>query len=162
MRMVRPIDLEGILLLEGIPRPLIAKFADACAMQTYGEGAVIFEEGSEAREFYMLKEGKVLLEVEIAPDIIISLGSIKKGYSFGWSALVKDGTHTTFAVAAEPCSVISIPGGKFLEILESDPKVGYLVMTRIFQIFRRRLERRTRQFIKVMRKHPDIQKLVEL
>jgi len=160
--MISGAELKDILLLQGLDDEFLGHLASFTKLRNYEMGSVIFEEGSEAREFYMLKEGKVLLEVEIAPDIIISLGSIKKGYSFGWSALVKDGTHTTFAVAAEPCSVISIPGGKFLEILESDPKVGYLVMTRIFQIFRRRLERRTRQFIKVMRKHPDIQKLVEL
>lgn len=159
--MVSVRDLEGVFLLEGLPDHVIEKVARLAARHGYETGSIIFEEGSKAREFYMLKEGKVLLEVEIAPDIIISLGSIKRGYCFGWSALVKDATHTTFAVAAEPSTVLSIPGEKFLELLEEDPRAGYLVMTRIFHIFRRRLERRTRQFIKVMRKHPDIQKLVE-
>jgi CRP/FNR family cyclic AMP-dependent transcriptional regulator len=158
--MVSETDLKEIVLLQGLPDSILAEVAEVATLQEHSTGAVIFEEGSQAREFYMLKEGKVLLEVEIAQDIIISLGSIKRGYSFGWSSLVPDGLHTTYAVAVEPSQVLSLPGAKFLEILERDPRWGYLVMKRVFEVFRRRLERRTTQFIKVMRKHPDIQKLL--
>lgn len=160
--MVQKSDLQSILLLEGLPESLLEQMALCVGARDYSRGSVIFEEGSQAREFYMLKEGKVLLEVEIARDIIISLGSIKRGYSFGWSSLVPDGVHTTYAVAVEPCQVLSITGERFLQVLEREPAAGYLVMKRVFEVFRRRLERRTTQFIKVMRKHPDIQKLLEI
>ncbi len=160
--MVSASDLKGILLLQGLPDYLLGEMAAQARFSHHASGAVIFEEGAPAQEFYMLKEGKVLLEVEIAQDIIISLGSIKRGYSFGWSSLVPEGKHTTYAVAVEPSQVFSIPGEAFLEVLEKEPCWGYLVMRRVFQVFRRRLERRTNQFIKVMRKHPDIQKLLEI
>lgn len=160
--MVSKSDLQDILLLQGMRDSLIEQLAPWVEPREFPQGTVIFEEGSEAREFYMLKEGKVLLEVEIAQDIIISLGSIKRGYSFGWSSLAQEGTHTTYAVAVEPSRVLAIQGKRFLEILDEDPESGYLVMRRVFNIFRRRLERRTLQFIKVMRKHPDIQKLLEI
>lgn len=159
--MVSVADLKEILLLQGLPETILREMVREARLNDYASGAVIFEEGAPAQDFYMLKEGKILLEVEIAQDIIISLGSIKKGYSFGWSSLLPEGLHTTFAVAAEPSMVLSISGEAFLEILEREPRWGYLVMKRVFQVFRRRLERRTNQFIKVMRKHPDIQKLLE-
>ena len=62
----------------------------------------------------------------------------------------------------EPCDVLSIPGDKFLEAVRSDPETAYVVMERIFHIMKRRLERRTGQFVKVMQRHPDINKLMEL
>lgn len=160
--MVSTSDFQEILLLQGVPESILSELAPQVRLIQYAPGAVIFEEGTHAQDFYMLKEGKILLEVEIAQDIIISLGSIKKGYSFGWSSLVPDGRHTTFAVAVEPSQVLCISGKAFLEILEREPRWAYLVMKRVFQVFRRRLERRTNQFIKVMRKHPDIQKLLEI
>ncbi len=160
--MVSPSDLKEILLLQGLPESLLDQMVPQIRLSEHASGAMIFEEGTRAHDFYMLKEGKVLLEVEIAQDIIISLGSIKRGYCFGWSSLVPDGRHTTYAVASEPSQVLSISGEAFLDILEKEPRWGYLVMKRVFQVFRRRLERRTNQFIKVMRKHPDIQKLLEI
>lgn len=160
--MVTKADLQQIFLLNGVRGEILDSLAEKTACRNYDTGAVVFEEGAEAKEFFMLKEGKVLLEVEIATDIIISLGSIKRGYSFGWSSLVPHATHTTFAVAVEPSEVLVINGKDFLQVLEQDPHTGYLVMTRIFHIFRRRLERRTNQFVKVMRKHPEIQRLIEL
>lgn len=160
--MVTKADLQHILLLRGVKDELLECIALRTEKRTYAPGAVVFEEGAEAKEFFMLQEGNVLLEVEIARDVIISLGAVKRGYSFGWSSLVPDATHTTFAVATEPSEVLVIKGRDFLDILEQDPATGYLVMTRIFHIFRRRLERRTNQFLKVMRKHPEIQRLIEL
>jgi CRP/FNR family cyclic AMP-dependent transcriptional regulator len=160
--MVSASDLQDILLLQGVPQSILTEMAPQARLVEYSSGAVIFEEGARAQDFYMLKEGKILLEVEIAQDIIISLGSIKRGYSFGWSSLVPDGLHTTYAVAVEPSQVLAISGEVFLEILEREPRWAYLVMKRVFQVFKRRLERRTNQFIRVMRKHPDIQKLLEI
>jgi CRP-like cAMP-binding protein len=123
---------------------------------------VVFEEGERADNFYMLKRGKILLEVEISEAIIISLGSIKSGYSFGWSALIPVSSYTSYAVCTEPCDVLSVPGNSFLSLLHQDHTMGYILMENVVKILKNRLERRTGQFLKVMSKHPDIQKLLGL
>ena len=110
----------------------------------------------------MLKNGKILLEVEVAKQIIISLGSIKSGYSFGWSALIPGSSHTTYAVCSEPCEVLIIPGNNFIELLKEDYTAGYRFMSEVMKVLKNRLDRRTGQFLKVMTKHPDIQKLLGL
>ena len=92
----------------------------------------------------------------------ISLGSIKSGYSFGWSALLPGSSHTSYAICTEPCEVLTMPGTKFLNLLNSDHTMGYRVMEGVVRILKNRLERRTGQFLKVMSKHPDIQKLLGL
>ena len=110
----------------------------------------------------MLKRGKILLEVEISETIVICSSSIKSGYSFGWGALLPGSSYTGYAVCSEPCEFLSVPGEGFLELLHEDHTMGYLVMGEAAKILKNRLVRRNEQYLKVMRKHPDIQELLGL
>ena len=149
-------DIKAIYLLEGLPDPMLEKISPIFEKRTFKEREVIYEEGDRADNFYMLKNGKILLEVEVAKQIIISLGSIKSGYSFGWSALIPGSSHTTYAVCSEPCEVLIIPGNNFIELLKEDHTSGYQFMSEVMKVLKNRLDRRTGQFLKVMTKPPDI------
>ncbi len=155
-------ELKGIYLLADLNEQMLEKFLPFFQSLQFNEGDIIFEEGEKAENFYCLKRGKILLEVEISETITISLGSIKPGYSFGWSALLPGSFHTTYAVCAEPYEVLAIPEDKFLDLLEGDRDMGYRVMKFVSMTLKGRLEKRTGQFLKVMSKHPDIQRLLGL
>ena len=155
-------DLKSIYLLENLTDPMLERILPIIEPLQFDEREVVFEEGERADNFYMLKRGKILLEVEISESIIISLGSIKSGYSFGWSALLPGSFHTSYAVCTETCEVFAIPGQQFLDLLNEDDTMGYRVMEFVAKILKNRLDRRTGQFLKVMSKHPDIQKLLGL
>lgn len=158
-----PIEaLRGIYILENLTDEMLEKIRPLIEPLQFKEREVVFEEGQKAENFFILKRGKILLEVEISEMIIISLGSIKSGYSFGWSALLSGPSHTSYAVCTEPCEVLATPGRKFLELLHEDDAMGSRVMEFVAKILKNRLERRTEQFLKVMSKHPDIQKLLGL
>ena len=160
--MVTVEDLKGINLLGGLTDQMLEKIPPITELHQFKEREVIFEEGAKADTFYLLKRGKILLQVELTEMIIISLGSIKSGYSFGWSALLpgSGSSYTSYAVCAEPCEVLTMPGDRFLDLLNNDHTMGYRVMDAMAKILKNRLERRTEQFLKVMSKHPDIQKLL--
>ena len=152
-------DLKRIYLLENLNDSMLGKMLPFIQLHLFGERAVIFKEGQKAEDFYMLLKGKMLLEVEVSETINISVGSVKPGYSFGWSALFPGSSYTSYAVCVEPCEVFSIPGDRFLNLFEGDHTMGYRVMEGIVNIFKHRFERRTTQFLDAMRAHPDIQKL---
>jgi CRP-like cAMP-binding protein len=128
----------------------------------YGERQMVYEAGSVADRFYSLKRGKVLLEAELAPEFIISVGAIKPGYSFGWSALLPSASHTSYAVCTELSEILAFPGSKFMALLDNNHTMGYLCMQKATRILENRLERRTAQFLKVITKHPEIGLLLGL
>ena len=159
--MVSTEDLRKINLLHNLTDEMLGKIPPIVELKQFNERDMVFQEGDKADHFYMLKKGKILLEVEVSKDIIISLGSIKTGYSFGWSALLPGQSHTNYALCTEPCEVLSITGEEFIKFLDQDHEMGYIIMQDVASILKNRLDRRTGQFLKVMSKHPDIQKLLE-
>ena len=155
-------DLRRIALLEDMTDQMLDQLVPMVEAASFDERQVIYEAGDRADHFYLLKRGKVLLEAELAPGLIISLGAIKPGYSFGWSALVPAAVHTSYAVSAEPSEIFALPGDKLVAVLDRDHTMGYLMMQKATRILKNRLERRTAQFLKVITRHPDIGKLLGL
>jgi CRP-like cAMP-binding protein len=149
-------DLKGIALFEDLTDGMLETLLPIAQTESLDERHIVYETGSPADQFYSLKRGKVLLESELAPEFIISVGSIKPGYSFGWSALFPAETHTSYAVCAEPSEIVIMPGAKLSGILHGDHAMGFLVMQKSARILENRLERRTAQFLKVISKHPEI------
>ncbi len=155
-------DLKRIVFLQKLTNRMLEKITPLIQIRQFEVKDVVFEEGERADAFYMLKRGKILLEVKLAKDVIISLGTVKTGYSFGWFALLEtESDYTSYAVCVEPCEIFSIQGYRFREILDQDHDMGYLVTQGVVRIMKNRLKRRTEQFMKVMLKHPDIQKFLE-
>lgn len=155
-------DLQKILLLQDFTEPMLEELKPLVQARECKEREIIFNENDPAEYFYALKRGKILLEVEVSPRVVMSLGSVKSGNSFGWSALSpSERTHKSNALCTEDCEIFCVAGAEFLNLLERHREAGYRVMQNIFAIFKRRLERRTFQLINVMRNHPDMRGLVQ-
>ena len=157
--MVSAQELKKIYLVRHLDEAELEKIRPLCSIRIFSEKAVIFEQGQYADGFYMLLKGKVLLEVELTENIMISLGSVKPGYSFGWSSLFTGSKYTTSALCSEPCEVISLPADKLIDLMDKDPVLGYKLMKGALEILRNRLAKRTDQFLKILRMHPDMQAL---
>ena len=155
-------DLRRIVLFENLPDRMLEKLLPLVREKSFKERELIYKADDVAINFYSLKRGKVLLEAELASTLIISLGAIKPGYSFGWPALVPLAKHTSYAVTVEPSEIFVISGPQYLDLLDRNENMGYLVMRNAARILENRLERRTGQFLKSISKHPEIRKLFGL
>ena len=154
-------DLRKILLLVNVSDSMLGKMVPLLEMRVFGERDIIFQQGDDADLFYMLKEGKVLLEVDASDTISVSMGAMKAGFSFGWSSLFPGSSYTSTAVCVEPTEIIAIPGKDFVRFMDGDHDNGYDIMWKITAILRRRLGRRTGQFLRAIEHHPDIQKVFQ-
>jgi CRP/FNR family cyclic AMP-dependent transcriptional regulator len=155
-------DLREVALFEDLTDQMLEQLLPMAKAQYYAERQMVYEAGDAADHFYSLIRGKVLLEAELAPEFIISVGAIKPGYSFGWSALAPATSYTSYAVCTELSEVLVLPGAKFIALLDRDHTMGYLFMQKVARILENRLERRTAQFLKVITKHPEIGLLLGL
>ncbi|MEW5912158.1 MAG: cyclic nucleotide-binding domain-containing protein [Thermodesulfobacteriota bacterium] len=154
-------DLRKINILQDLPEAVLTKIAPLVKETSYKENDIIFRHGELADSFGMLLRGKILLNVEAAPGVVVSLGSIKAGYSFGWGVLIPGSTHRNDAVALEPCLVLLISGEDLLSLMDRDRDTGYHLLKRFTTILKNRLDRRTSQFVLAMGQQVQVEELAE-
>ena len=155
-------DLKQIVILGYLTDEMLGTLIPYIDAQTFEEGQLIFKEGDRGDTFYMLKRGKVLLEQRISDKVRVTVGSIKPGYSFGWSAMLGgDEFYTLEAMCVENCEVLFISKEAIKRLLDDNHSMGYYLMQRILVIVKKRLDRRTEQFLRVISAHPDIKHLVD-
>lgn len=152
-------DIKDIVIFKHLTDEMIGKVLPEMELLRFGEGEMIFRTGDPADMFYSLKRGKILLEQRVLEKVTISVGSVKPGYSFGWSALLGDQLFTVDTVCGEPCEVLRIRAKTLFRIIEDDWEMGYRLMHRLLHMVRRRLDGRTELLLKVILDHPDMQSL---
>ena len=152
-------DLKQIVLLSYLSDPMLDEIMQIIDVLQFGNEEIIFEQDEPADRFYMLKKGKVLLEQRISEKVTAFIGSIKPGFSFGWSAMIEDGSYSATAVCAEPCEIYSFKSEKITRLFENNPYMGYRVYQRLLVIIKKRYDSRTQQFKKAILQHPDMKGL---
>jgi CRP-like cAMP-binding protein len=152
-------DLKKIIMLGYLTDEMIDKLTPITELLYFDEREVIFRQGEKSQRFYMLAEGKVILEQRITDKIAVSASAIKPGYSFGWSAMLDGENYTIDAICAEPCKVFSIRDDKLKALFEKDHSLGFKMSQRLLHVIKKRYDVRTVQFIKTLRHHPEISSL---
>ena len=160
--MVSKEDLKKIVILSYLTDEMIRTLQPILEVLTFNEGEAVFKEGGTADRFYMLKRGKVLLEQTLSNTVTVSLGSVKPGYSFGWSAMLENGTYSSNAICAETSEVFSAKATSFKKLLNTDHAMGCLIYQSLLRIIKKRHDQRTEQFVRVIRNHPDIKGIVDI
>lgn len=157
--MVTRNDLKDIVIMKYLSDEMIQKLLSEFELLRFSEGEIIFSRGDSADMFYSLKRGKILLEQRVMDKVTISVGTVKPGYSFGWSALLGDEEFTLDTVCGEPCEVLRIRAKTLFSMIEEDYEMGFRLMHRLLYMVRRRLDARTDLLLKVILDHPDMQSL---
>jgi CRP/FNR family transcriptional regulator, cyclic AMP receptor protein len=113
----------------------------SCASNVrFAAGTYILKEGDPANTFYLIREGKVAVEV-LAPQhkpIIISTLSV--GEILGWSWLVPPFQWKFHARAVDDVRAIALDGKCLRTKCEENHDLGYEVLKRFAQIVEQRLE----------------------
>jgi CRP/FNR family transcriptional regulator, cyclic AMP receptor protein len=103
-------------------------------------GTYIFREGEEANAFYLIRAGKVALEISAPqhkPMIVETLGA---GDILGWSWLLPPYQWKFHARAVEMTRTITLDGKCLRTKCEQNHDLGYELLKRFAQIIERRLE----------------------
>jgi len=100
----------------------------------YESGQSIFQEGSPANRFYLILEGRVVLESAVEERGIFQLATLGPGDYLGWSWLFPPYLLNLSARALEPTRTIFFYGTRLREQCELDHDLGYQLMLRIAEV----------------------------
>jgi len=103
-------------------------------------GTYIFKEGGEANEFYLIRAGRVALEMfapQHKPLIVSTLG---EGEILGWSWLLPPYQWRFHAHAVDDTRAIALDGKCLRNKCEQNHDLGYELLKRFYRIIDQRLE----------------------
>ena len=90
---------------------------------------LIFDEGEQSAEAYLIRSGKVEIRVGVRSDMPRVLAVIGKGQVFGEMALFDNRPHMAAAVAVEPTEATAIAREEFQQrVAGMDPAIRGIVL----------------------------------
>lgn len=112
-----------------------------CARNAYYKpGEFIFREGEEANEFYIIRDGKVSLEISVPGKEPVVIQTLEDGEVLGWSWIIPPYYWHFDARVIEPTRVIALDGKCLRNKCEEDHSLGYELLKRFVTILEQRLQ----------------------
>jgi CRP/FNR family cyclic AMP-dependent transcriptional regulator len=136
-------DLSELLadhpFFRGLPSGDVALIAGCGANVHYAENDMVFREGDPADHFYLIRHGRVALEIaspDRGPLTVLTVGA---GDVVGWSWLVPPYRMSCDARAFEPVRATQFDGACIRRKCEEDPRLGYELLKRFAGVIGQRL-----------------------
>ena len=115
-------------------------------------GQYLFHEGDPADEFFLIREGKVALDVVVPGQEPVVFSTLGEGEVVGASWLVPPYRWKFDARATSPTHALGIDAACLRRKCEEDHDFGYLMMKRFLPVFVKRLHATRLQMFDVYRK----------
>lgn len=117
--------------------------------KSFGQGEVIFREGTEGNEAFRILEGRIEISIHVAGQGDVPLGHLVPGDIFGEMALLDDKPRSATARALEPTRLHLMNVEEFNDLFLSDPSALAPFLSSFFErlrntneLLRRELESR--------------------
>ena len=117
----------------------VERLATLAQERRFERNFVIFREGDETTEFYLIVSGLVALEVA-APDHVFRVQTLFAGDELGWSALLLGSGKHFQARTLERVDALAIEGADLLAACRDDPVFGSAFMHRLLRVVAERLQ----------------------
>jgi signal transduction histidine kinase/CRP-like cAMP-binding protein len=124
------------LLFRKVPPELLKNILPTLKIKRFSDREVIFEDGSEGGELYLLIDGSVKVSKSIRSGEEIILGVIKSGDCFGELSLVDRQSRSARIVAKGRCQAAVLPKNKFDYIYRRSPAFAVNVLQTVVRRLR--------------------------
>lgn len=133
-------------------QPHHLKFIASCASNVrFDAGKFLFHEGQEANDFYVIRRGKVSLEVFSPKRGTIVIETLGEGEVLGWSWLFPPYRWHFDARAVELTTAVRFDAKCLRDKCEEDHDLGYELMKRFSDVVLQRLQATRLQLLDVYR-----------
>jgi CRP-like cAMP-binding protein len=138
-------NLERVLreqpFLAKLPEPSIA-FLTGCAKNVrYATGELLFREGDPADALYLIREGRIGLEIQDPARGACEVETLGEGEILGWAWLFPPYRWHVDARATTETRALVFDGRCLREKLEHDHTLGFEIVKRLLFQLHQRLER---------------------
>jgi len=124
------------------------EFLAGCATErALKKDEVLFRHGQPADRFYLIRSGRITIEVPAIEGPSLDVQSLGADAVLGWSWLIPPYTWSFQARAKEETTMLEFDGAAVLERCESDPAFGYELMKRFSALMSERLEAARRKMM---------------
>ena len=120
--------------LKGLNAHQLQMLTDSAIEIKFEPGQSIFQEESPANRFYLILEGKVVVESKLKERGTIPIQTLGPGDELGWSWLLPSSYLLLSARALEPTRTIFFYGTHLRKQCEQDHELGYQLMQRIAEV----------------------------
>jgi len=112
-------------------------------------GESIFREGQAADWFYLIREGRIALDITAPPRGRLTVQTLEAGEVLGWSWLFPPYKWHFGATCLQATRALAMDGACLRGKCEADPKLGYELMKRLARVLMERLQTARVQFLDV-------------
>jgi CRP-like cAMP-binding protein len=132
--------LEQQPFARGLQPAQLQKLATLAKAVHFDQGQVIFPEGDECYEFYLVVSGRVALEIAPSTDQAFRVETLSEGDELGWSSVLMDRGKLFQARALQPVDALVFAGADLRAMCEQDTAFGYALMLRLLGVVSERLQ----------------------
>lgn len=121
--------------------PYALELIAGCASNVhFAEGSRIFDEGAPASLFYVIRQGRVALEVHSPAKGPLIIDTMDGGDVLGWSWLIPPYQYFASARAVTPVRATALDGACLRGKCEADTDLGYHLLKRVTTVMYKRLQ----------------------
>ena len=132
--------LEQHPFVKGLEAPYIDLIVGCASNVRFDADKFIFREGEEANQFYIIREGKVALEIFSPEQGSMIINTIEDGEILGWSWLIPPYQWRFDARAIQLTRAIALDGKCLRGKCEHNHDLGYELLKRFSDIIAQRLD----------------------
>jgi CRP-like cAMP-binding protein len=132
--------LGGHPFFAGLGADAMELIAGCASNVHFVEGDYIFSQGEDASRFYVIRRGRVALEIASPERGPLVIDTVDEGEVLGWSWIVPPHTYFFDARAVTPVSATALDGACLRGKSEADPELGYQLLKRVTAEMLKRLQ----------------------
>jgi CRP-like cAMP-binding protein len=132
--------LAAHAFFKGLNEDFMKTLSEFATEKRVSEGEVLFQQGKAADKFFLVRKGRVSVQVPALVGPPLELQVLGEDQVLGWSWLIPPYRWNFVARAVEDSDVIEFDGGAILARCEQDPKFGYELFKRFTALMSERLD----------------------
>jgi len=124
----------------GLGADAIRLIAGCASNVHFAAGDYVYTEGAAASRFYVLRHGRVAMEIHSPERGSLIIDTMDEGEVVGWSWLVPPYRYFGDGRAVTPVSAVALDGACLRGKCEADPELGYQLLKRVTSVMYQRLQ----------------------